>query len=332
VLRNTPRHAGYCIAVFAAGYVTANSEVRGNLCIDNALSPRSPPCQGAVYVIPGMAAWFRGLRHEQTLFSGIARSRRCCHRERRANRWPSCRLLSKPRRVGISRRIIESTSSGLPPQHLRHGGEPVVTSRPARRHSLRFASAGSETGSSCSPPRSPRTKPRCKFDAAYRPTPIAMACPARAARGNSWCCAAWPANTMPTACRYRTFSAGKQNDAVANGCRIAKVCTRRIAFRARRSYRRSGVSRWHHSSRIRRRTAAGEWPGFRMPQPLAAPYASARAARLLSHAKTRGRMEVSNDVESVHGKFIASELPAGFVRSQLCAALIAAACAASCAK
>ena len=41
---------GYCIAVFAAGYVTRDSIVRGNLCIDNALSPRLAALQGAVYL------------------------------------------------------------------------------------------------------------------------------------------------------------------------------------------------------------------------------------------------------------------------------------------
>lgn len=41
---------GYCIAVFAAGYVTSDSIVRNNLCIDNALSPRLAALQGAVYL------------------------------------------------------------------------------------------------------------------------------------------------------------------------------------------------------------------------------------------------------------------------------------------
>jgi hypothetical protein len=41
---------GYCIAVFAAGYVTRDSTVHDNLCIDNALSPRLANLQGAVYL------------------------------------------------------------------------------------------------------------------------------------------------------------------------------------------------------------------------------------------------------------------------------------------
>ncbi len=41
---------GYCIAVFAAGYVTSDSAVRDNLCIANALSPRLAALQGAVYM------------------------------------------------------------------------------------------------------------------------------------------------------------------------------------------------------------------------------------------------------------------------------------------
>ncbi len=41
---------GYCVAVFAAGYTTADSIVRDNLCIDNGLSPRLAALQGAVYL------------------------------------------------------------------------------------------------------------------------------------------------------------------------------------------------------------------------------------------------------------------------------------------
>lgn len=48
---------GYCVAVFAAGYVTSDSTVRNNLCIDNGLSPRLAPLQGAVY----MHAWNGGV-------------------------------------------------------------------------------------------------------------------------------------------------------------------------------------------------------------------------------------------------------------------------------
>ena len=41
---------GYCIAVFGAGYVTRNSLVKGNLCINNARSPRMARYQGGIFL------------------------------------------------------------------------------------------------------------------------------------------------------------------------------------------------------------------------------------------------------------------------------------------
>jgi hypothetical protein len=41
---------GYCIAVFGAGFVTRQSIVRGNLCVNNARSPRMAKYQGAIFV------------------------------------------------------------------------------------------------------------------------------------------------------------------------------------------------------------------------------------------------------------------------------------------
>ena len=41
---------GYCFAVFGAGYVTSQSIVRNNLCINNGMSPRLAALQGAVYL------------------------------------------------------------------------------------------------------------------------------------------------------------------------------------------------------------------------------------------------------------------------------------------
>jgi hypothetical protein len=41
---------GYCIAVFAAGFVTQNSRVRGNTCLNNARSPRMAQFQGAIFI------------------------------------------------------------------------------------------------------------------------------------------------------------------------------------------------------------------------------------------------------------------------------------------
>jgi hypothetical protein len=41
---------GYCIAVFGAGYVTRDSVVEGNLCINNGESPRMARYQGAIFL------------------------------------------------------------------------------------------------------------------------------------------------------------------------------------------------------------------------------------------------------------------------------------------
>jgi hypothetical protein len=42
---------GYCIAVFGAGFVTHESVVRGNLCINNGRSPRMAKYQGAMFLL-----------------------------------------------------------------------------------------------------------------------------------------------------------------------------------------------------------------------------------------------------------------------------------------
>jgi hypothetical protein len=41
---------GYCVAVFGAGYVTRESVVKGNLCINNSISPRMARNEGAIYI------------------------------------------------------------------------------------------------------------------------------------------------------------------------------------------------------------------------------------------------------------------------------------------
>jgi hypothetical protein len=59
---------GYCFAVFAAGYVTSESVVRDNLCIDNGLSPRLAALQGAGYLHTWNDGVIRGLRIEHNTF------------------------------------------------------------------------------------------------------------------------------------------------------------------------------------------------------------------------------------------------------------------------
>jgi hypothetical protein len=55
---------GYCVAVFAAGYVTSDSVVRNNLCIANALSPRQAAQEGAINISTWNNGVIRGLRIE----------------------------------------------------------------------------------------------------------------------------------------------------------------------------------------------------------------------------------------------------------------------------
>lgn len=59
---------GYCFAVFAAGYVTSESVVRDNLCIDNGLSPRLAALQGAAYLHTWNGGVLRGLQIENNTF------------------------------------------------------------------------------------------------------------------------------------------------------------------------------------------------------------------------------------------------------------------------
>jgi hypothetical protein len=59
---------GYCFAAFAAGYVTRESLIRDNLCIDNGLSPRLAALQGAVYLHTWNDGTLRGLRIEHNTF------------------------------------------------------------------------------------------------------------------------------------------------------------------------------------------------------------------------------------------------------------------------
>jgi hypothetical protein len=59
---------GYCFAAFAAGYVTRESVIRDNLCIDNGLSPRLALLQGAAYLHTWNDGTLRGLRIEHNTF------------------------------------------------------------------------------------------------------------------------------------------------------------------------------------------------------------------------------------------------------------------------
>jgi hypothetical protein len=55
---------GYCVAVFGAGFVTKQSVVRGNLCIDNGRSPRMANYQGAIFLLSWNGGSIDGLTME----------------------------------------------------------------------------------------------------------------------------------------------------------------------------------------------------------------------------------------------------------------------------
>lgn len=55
---------GYCVAVFGAGFVTRQSVVRGNLCINNGRSPRMANYQGAIFLLSWNGGSIDGLTME----------------------------------------------------------------------------------------------------------------------------------------------------------------------------------------------------------------------------------------------------------------------------
>jgi hypothetical protein len=55
---------GYCVAVFGAGYLTRQSTVRGNLCINNGRSPRMAKYQGAMFLLSWNGGSIDGLTME----------------------------------------------------------------------------------------------------------------------------------------------------------------------------------------------------------------------------------------------------------------------------
>jgi len=55
---------GYCVSVFGAGFVTRQSTIRGNLCINNARSPRLANYQGAIFLLSWNGGSIDGLSIE----------------------------------------------------------------------------------------------------------------------------------------------------------------------------------------------------------------------------------------------------------------------------
>ena len=63
---------GYCVAVFGAGFVTHQSVVRGNLCINNGRSPRMAGHQGAIFLFSWNGGSIDGLIVENNTVYGNA--------------------------------------------------------------------------------------------------------------------------------------------------------------------------------------------------------------------------------------------------------------------
>lgn len=58
---------GYCVAVFGAGFVTRQSTVRGNLCINNGRSPRMAKYQSAIFLLSWNGGSIDGLTVENNI-------------------------------------------------------------------------------------------------------------------------------------------------------------------------------------------------------------------------------------------------------------------------
>ena len=55
---------GYCVAVFGAGFVTENSTVEGNTCVNNGVSPRLARHQGAIFLLTWNGGKLKGVTIE----------------------------------------------------------------------------------------------------------------------------------------------------------------------------------------------------------------------------------------------------------------------------
>jgi hypothetical protein len=162
---------GYCIAVFAAGYVTANSEVRGNLCVDNGLSPRLAASGGAIRITTWNGGVIRGLRIEQNRIQWNPRA-------------PGTPAIINDAQVdgapiAFSQNLVESTSAliyrvnatwAASRNIYRAIGEPVFSFGDRHDATLsQLQSAGNESGSSLEPLAAPESEKAIQLDASINP-------------------------------------------------------------------------------------------------------------------------------------------------------------------
>lgn len=162
---------GYCVAIFGAGYVTHGAVVRGNVCIDNGLSPRMARLQGAIYI----HTWNEGKIDGMTI-------------ERNLIDWnppaPAAPIVSDDREAFAGSRVVcrENVIRSTSPVLLRSVGSQLVFSGNHYEYSgtdlpswlwngktwqslAELQSAGSERGSTLSgAPADRRSNTESRFD------------------------------------------------------------------------------------------------------------------------------------------------------------------------
>jgi hypothetical protein len=162
---------GYCIAVFGAGYVTANSEVRGNLCIDNGMSPRLAASCGAVCITTWNDGTIRGLRVTDNRIQWNPRAPGAPAIVENAQTGGSPIVFSHNAVESAPALIYRVNSSWAASQNVyRAAGNPLFDF--ADWHELTLSqlqSAGNETGSSLEPPSQPASEKSIRLDVTIDP-------------------------------------------------------------------------------------------------------------------------------------------------------------------
>lgn len=159
---------GYCVAVFAAGYVTSESVVRDNLCIDNGLSPRLSRLQGAIYLHTWNEGTIRGLQIEGNTIqwnppvSDAAAVVNDALIDGRPATFRNNLIVSAAPRIYRSNARFDPSSN-----KYRAGGEPLFTL--GNLHDVKLAAlqaAGKEAGSTLAPaPLSTPAEPALSMEA-----------------------------------------------------------------------------------------------------------------------------------------------------------------------
>lgn len=150
---------GYCVAIFAAGYVTSDSAVRDNLCIDNGLSPRLAALQGAVYLHTWNSGVIRGLSFEHNTIEWNPRVPDAAAIVSDAAFDGPPMLFTRNRIVSTSALVYRVRSPWASSKNVYSlSGEPLFDAGTQHNASLAaLQSEGAETGSSLERPAKPAT-------------------------------------------------------------------------------------------------------------------------------------------------------------------------------